>query len=158
MTRRALPAHVVLAALIVLVGASCTGEGDQTPPSTVTAVPTSDGSSFSAQVASADLAADSPEPVQVGVFSSTEDAGVRLLSFGEVDIAFSFLGTDGSGEPTPGPTTTGRFVPAPGTAARDGDVPTLTNPAEVAGVYMTRLLTPGMRPTSALKRRSAAAC
>ena len=139
MTIRPLPALVVFA---VLVGAACTsGDGDKPPSATLTAGPTSDASSFSAQVASSDLAAGKPEAVQVGVFSSTEDAGVRLLSFGEVDISFSFLGADGSQEPVPGPTTTGRFVPAPGNADADGEVPTLTNPADVAGVYMTPELT-----------------
>jgi hypothetical protein len=129
MTRRPLSAVAMLA---VLVG-SCTNDGAAAP----TTSPTSDASSFSAEVASSDLAADSPEAVQVGVFSSSDEAGVLLLSFGEIDVAFSFLGGDGSLEPVAGPVTTGGFVPAPGTARRDRGEPTLTNPADVAGVYVT---------------------
>ena len=39
-------------------------------------------------------------------------AGVRLLSFGEIDVAFSYLGGDGSQDPLEGPATTAEFVPA----------------------------------------------
>jgi hypothetical protein len=133
MTRRLLPAALAFA----LVASACTGNGDQEPTDSSASAPTGDASTFSAQVASSDLAAGSAEAVQVGVFSSTADAGVQLLSFGEIDVAFSFLGTDGDQPPAAGPTTTARFVPAPGNDAADGDEPTLTNPSDVAGVYVT---------------------
>ncbi len=133
MTRRLLPAVLGFA----LLAAACTGNDDPDPTATsAVAQPTGDATSLSAQVASADLAADSPEAVQVGVFSSTDEAGVQLLSFGEIDVSFSFLGTDGSQTPLPGPATTADFVPAPGNDP-DGEGPTLTNPSDVAGVYVT---------------------
>jgi len=115
--------------------AACTGGGDPAPTRS-TPEPAGDATSFSAQVASSDLAADSPEAVQIGIFSSTDEEGVRLLSFGEIDVAFAFLG-DGSGSPVAGPATTAGFVAAPGNDAAGDDGPTLTDPAEVAGVYVT---------------------
>jgi len=132
---RLLLGPLVVAALL----AACTSDGEPEPSPEVTSLAGGDASSFSAQVASSDLAADSPEPVQVGVFSSTDEAGVRLLSFGEVAVEFSFLG-DGSQQPMTGPAATAAFVPAADTAG-GGDVPTLTNPADVAGVYITAEIT-----------------
>ncbi|HJR97391.1 MAG TPA: hypothetical protein VJ979_05745 [Actinomycetota bacterium] len=132
--RRRLPLVVIA---MTAFAASCTGGGDPAPtPSTLE--PAGDATSFSAQVASSDLAVDSAEPVQIGVFSSTDEEGVRLLSFGEIDVAFSYLG-DGSGSPVAGPTTTAGFVAAPGNdvAGGGGGGPTLTDPDEIAGVYLT---------------------
>lgn len=135
MTRRLLPAVLGFA----LLTAACTGDDGAEPAATSSATEPTGGAaaSLSAQVASSDIAADSPETVQVGVFSSTEEAGVRLLSFGEIDIAFSYLGSDGSQAPLEGPATTAEFVAAPGNDPGDGDGPTLTNPSDVAGVYVT---------------------
>ena len=102
MTRR-----LVLAVLATtLFGAAFTG-GDEAPAPTSDA-PTGavDASTYSAEVASSDLAVDSPEAVQLGIFSSTADGGVQLLSFGEVDVSFSYLGSDGSQEPAAGPVVT----------------------------------------------------
>lgn len=132
MTRR-----IVLALLTSsLLAAACSGDGDATTSTPSTAA--SDATAtFSAQVASSDLATSSPEEVQVGVFSSTAEEGVQLLSYGQVDVAFSYLGADGSDAPSAGPSTTADFVPAPGDAPLDAEGPTLTNPAEVAGVYVT---------------------
>ena len=84
MTRR-LPLVVIAVTAFV---ASCTGAGDPAPtPSTPE--PAGDATSFSAQVASSDLAVNSAEPVQIGIFSSTDEEGVRLLSFGEIDVLVS---------------------------------------------------------------------
>jgi hypothetical protein len=133
MTRRLLPAVVVL----TLFAAACTGGDDPQPTGAPTSDPAGDASTFSAQVASSDLAAGSAEPVQIGVFSSTTDAGVQLLSFGDIDVAFSYLGADGSQPPAAGPSTSAAFVPSAGNDAAEGDAPTLTNPSDVAGVYVT---------------------
>jgi hypothetical protein len=136
MTRRLLPAVVML----TVFAAACTGGDDPAPadpPTGSSAAPAGDASTFSAQVASSDLAAGSAEPVQIGVFSSTADAGVQLLSFGDIDVAFSYLGADGGQPPAAGPTTSAGFVPAPGAGATEGDGPTLTIPSDVAGVYVT---------------------
>lgn len=132
MTRR-LP---LVVASFALVAAACTSGGATDPTPTRSDAP-AQASSLAAQVASSDLAADSPEAVEVGVFSSTDDEGLRFLSFGEIDVAFSFLGTDGSGPPADGPATAARFVPAPGVDRTASDGPTLTDPADVAGVYVT---------------------
>ncbi|MEX1262591.1 MAG: hypothetical protein WEE66_01455 [Actinomycetota bacterium] len=135
MTRRLSSAALVFA----MFAAACTGDGDPEPSSAATAT-TPTASTFAAEVASSDLAAGSPESVQIGVFSSTAEAGVQVLSFGEIGVAFDFLGADGSQPPAPGPPMTARFVAAPGnqpdgTGGASG--PTLTSPSEVAGVYIT---------------------
>jgi hypothetical protein len=135
MTRR-----LLLAVLVFTLSAACTGgddPGPSEPSSNGSVAPTGDASTLSAQVASSDLAADSAEPVQIGVFSSTADAGVQLLSFGDIDVGFSYLGADGGQPPAAGPTTSAGFVPAPGDDATQGEGPTLTNPSDVAGVYIT---------------------
>jgi hypothetical protein len=125
----------LLTIVIAAFAAACTTGGDPAPtPSTPE--PAGDATSFSAQVASSDLAAGSAEPVQIGIFSSTSEEGVRLVSFGQIDVAFSYLG-DGSASPVAGPTTTAGFVAAPGNDVSGGDRPVLTDPAEVAGVYLT---------------------
>jgi len=95
--------------------------------------PNSNGldTSFAAQMASTWHYAGAPQRVQVGVIASDAN-GVRVVTQGTVDLAFSYLGTDGSGEPEPGPTATASFVPVPGTDA-SGSVPTIT--AGANGVY-----------------------
>lgn len=129
-----------LASLVfAMLAVACTGDGDPEDPAT--APPSTGASSFAAQVASSDLAVGSPESVQIGVFSSTADAGVQVLSFGEIGVAFDFLGVDGTEPPEPGPATTARFVAAPGNDATKSGGPTLTNPSEVAGVYITPEIT-----------------
>jgi hypothetical protein len=116
------------------------GSGDGSGGSGAATSPAATDPSLSAQVASSDLAAGLPEPVQVGVFSSTDEAGLQLLSYGEIQVAFSYLGTDGGQSPAAGPSTTAAFVPAPGNDAA-GDGPTLTNPSDTAGVYVTPEIT-----------------
>lgn len=134
MTRRLVPAVIVLTLLV----AACSGGDEPGSADPTTSPPTGDASTFSAQVASADLAVDSPERVQIGVFSSTADGGVQLLSFGRIDVTFSYLGADGGQTPTAGPATSAEYVPAPATSeGGDGDGPTLTNPADARGVYQT---------------------
>ena len=87
--------------------------------------------SYAAQMASTWHYAGAPQRVQVGIFASDAN-GIRVVSQGTVDLAFSYLGTDGSAEPTDGPTATATYVPVPGTDA-SGDVPTLVTGAN--GVY-----------------------
>ena len=132
MTRRTLPAAVVLALLVT----ACSGGGEPGSAGPSTSASTGDPSSYSAEVASSDLAAGSPEPVQIGVFSSTADGGVQLLSFGRIEVTFAFMGSDGGQTPTAGPATSAEYVPAP-TTTGGGEGPTLTNPADARGVYQT---------------------
>jgi hypothetical protein len=128
-----------LAALVVitaLIAAACTG-GDEAPVPTGTATGPTDGpapSTFAAQVASTDIAVGADQRFQVGILSSTQDAGVQLVSYGEVQLAFSFLGADGSGQPVAGASATASYLPAPGTDDR-GSAPTLTSPDIARGVY-----------------------
>jgi hypothetical protein len=126
------PSRIVPAFLVglSLVTAACTGSDTPTP----TPSGSIDTSTFAAQVATTDLAVDRPERVQVGVFSQTQDAGVRLLAFGDVQLSFSYLGTDGSADPQPGPTATATYLPAPTTASA-GDGPVLAEPSQARGVY-----------------------
>ncbi|HEY6568299.1 MAG TPA: hypothetical protein VI341_12360 [Actinomycetota bacterium] len=130
MSIRRLPSLVVL--IVSCTSLACTQGGDAPDPTPATN--SIDTSTFAAQVASTDMAAGRDERVQVGVVSSTQDAGVQLLSYGSVQLSFAFLGTDGSGEPQEGPATSATYLPAPGTDDA-GTEPTLTNPADARGVY-----------------------
>jgi hypothetical protein len=122
----------VLALSLSCVGVACTS--DDGAPTPTGANGSIDTSAFAAEVASTDLAPGRDERVQIGVVSSTQDAGFQPLSYGSVQLSFAFLGSDGSKEPQPGPSTTGTYLPAPGTDD-SGSQPALTNPAEARGVY-----------------------
>ncbi len=116
-------------AVFGLLAAAC--GGGSTAPSVASLTPSS---TFSAQVASTDLTTSAPQRVQVGVFSSTDANGVELLSYGKVAFAFSFLGSDGSATPVPGPQVTASYLGAPGTQTA-GQGPALTSPGTARGVY-----------------------
>jgi hypothetical protein len=83
-------------------------------------------------VASGDLAAGAPQHFELGIFSS-DGQGVKLLSFGQMSLGFSFLG-DGSGAPQAGPQAIGTYVAAFGTP-ESGPAPAFTDPNEARGVY-----------------------
>jgi hypothetical protein len=121
-----------LAVSLALTAAACTGDGSDTP--TTAAPTTSAASNFAAEIVPDDLAVNRPERVQVGIFSSTQDAGVQLVSFGEVSVDFAYRGTDGTAAAQPGPSTTFSYLPAP-MSPSDGQGPALTNPSDAAGVY-----------------------
>ena len=93
--------------------------------------------SFSAQMASTWHYAGAPQRVEVGIVASDAD-GRHLVTQGTLDIGFSYLGTDGNGEPAAGPTATATYVPVPGTDA-SGDTPTITSGAR--GVYEAKDVT-----------------
>jgi hypothetical protein len=86
---------------------------------------------FAAQIASTWHYAAAPQRVQVGIVASDAN-GIRFVTQGTIDLAFSYLGPDGGAEPAVGPTTTADYVPVPGTDA-SGDAPTITSGAR--GVY-----------------------
>lgn len=127
--RRSLLAPVALS----VVAAAC-GGGNSGSPSASPASSGTPSSQFAAQVATSDISVQGPQRVEVGVFSSTADGGVQLLSYGTVQLDFSYLGIDGSATPKPGPTATARYLPAPGTQA-EGSGPALTDPGTARGVY-----------------------
>jgi major membrane immunogen (membrane-anchored lipoprotein) len=87
--------------------------------------------SYSATMASTWHYAGAPQRVQVGILASDAN-GIQVVTQGSVDIAFSYLGTDGGGEPAAGPTGTASYVPVPGTDA-SGDAPAIVTGAN--GVY-----------------------
>jgi hypothetical protein len=93
---------------------------------------------LSAEVASVDLVAAQPQRFLVGVFAGNGE----LLSFGDVDLRFSYLGTkDAPAAATAGPKATASYVPTYGTPAGAGRGPTLTAPAQGRGVYQAEGVT-----------------
>jgi len=115
--------------VLATAAASCTGgKADDHQDS---------GVSFSAQMASTWHYAGAPQRVEVGIVASDAD-GIHLVTQGTLDIGFSYLGTDGNGEPTSSPTATASYVPVPGTDA-SGDAPTITSGAR--GVYEAKDVT-----------------
>ncbi|HVD70050.1 MAG TPA: hypothetical protein VNG34_04285 [Actinomycetota bacterium] len=119
---------------LVLMAAACTGGGSDANTPTTAAPTSSAASNFAAQIVPDDFAVNRPERVQVGIFSSTQDAGVQVVSFGDISVDFAYRGTDGSAAAQPGPSTTFSYLPAPMSPA-DGQGPALTNPSDAAGVY-----------------------
>jgi hypothetical protein len=85
-------------------------------------------------MATVDLYAGAPQRAQIGIFGSDPQQGALPLSFGTVEVAFSYLGADGGGAPQPGPTATARYVAAYG-FPEGGAEPRLTPAAESRGVY-----------------------
>ncbi len=117
--RRLLPVCLAL----LLCGAACTSE----PPPDDGGLDTS----FAVQLASSWHYAGAPQRVQLGIVASDAN-GIRLVTQGTVNVAFAYLGTDGSGAPEDGPSATADYVPVPGTDA-SGDAPTITSGER--GVY-----------------------
>ena len=79
------------------------------------------------------MAIGAPQNFEAGVFSS-DGQSVKLLSFGQMSLAFSFLG-DGSQAPKPGPQATGTYVGAFGTP-QGGTSPAFTDPNKARGIYL----------------------
>jgi peroxiredoxin len=119
-----LPATLLILALAAI---SCTGDGgpDPTGPANIT---------LSAQVATADLYVGAPQRVQLGISGATETQGVQVVSYGTIEVAFSFL-PEGE-DPVPGPTATATYLPAYLTDD-SGTAPALTNPSTARGTYQT---------------------
>ena len=116
--------HLLLSMLtLATVAASCT-TGENDPEGGL-------DTSYSAQMASTWHYVGAPQRIQVGILASDAN-GLRVLTQGSVDLAFSYLGADGSGEPSAGPTATATYVPVPGTDA-SGDAPAIVTGAN--GVY-----------------------
>ncbi len=86
---------------------------------------------IAAQVASVDLYIGSRQRVLIGLISSDN----RFVSYGSMEVAFSYFGADGSSAPVDGPAATASFIPSSGTSPQGGAAPTLTSPSEARGVY-----------------------
>ena len=107
-----------------LLAAACSS--DDQPPATG---PTG-GSQITAIMASVDLYAGDPQRVAIGLVTPDN----HLISFGQVDVSFSMVGSAAQAtDPQPGPTATAAFVPTFGTP--EGTGPAVTNPNEGRGVY-----------------------
>jgi hypothetical protein len=143
---------------LALVGAACSNDGSSTGDGPASGTTDATGgatpaSNLAGQVASSDLYVGAPQDFQVGIFAS-DDQGVKLVSFGSVDLTFSYLGADGSAEAevgVPDGSYPAGYVPAPGTGVgQDTGTPTLTAPAEARGVYVNQDVTfdePGVYET-----------
>jgi hypothetical protein len=75
-----------------------------------------------------------PQRIQLGIVSSDPQQGAGFVSYGTVDVSFSFLGADGSGAPRPGPSASAKYIPAYG-LDDSGTSPALTTPSTSRGVY-----------------------
>jgi hypothetical protein len=125
-------ARVALAALALsLLAAACTQgpPAGSTPSSSVTV-------QLAAEMASVDLYVGPPQRVQVGVVGSDPEQGRVPLSYGTVELAFSYLGTGGGGASEPGPTAKARFLPVYG-SGDDGTIPELTSASR--GTYQAEV-------------------
>jgi hypothetical protein len=143
---------------LALIAAACGGDGSSSPGGSASGADgatdaATPASNLAGQVASSDLYVGAPQDFEVGIFAS-DDQGVKLASYGSVDLTFSFLGADGSATAEPGvPSGTfpATYVPAPGTGTgQDGGTTTLTAPADARGVYVNQDVTfdePGVYET-----------
>jgi hypothetical protein len=121
--------------VLSLLAAACS-EDPSTPPGATSSEP--GALQFAAQMATEDLYAAAPQRAQIGVFASDADEGARSLSFGTLEVTFSYLGEDGGGTPEPGPTTKARYIPAYG-FPEGGQAPELTPYADSRGVYQAHV-------------------
>lgn len=117
---------LVLGLALAAVACGSGGAGDAEPTSS--APPRAQ---VTAIVASVDLYAGAPQRVSVGLVTNDNE----LVSYGSVDLAFSYIGTASEPvQPEAGPTATATFVPTYGSEGT-GDAPTVTLPSESRGVY-----------------------
>lgn len=128
------PAVVALVGVIALLGVACASSGATESPGA------SGSTTFAAQVASVDLWAGYPQHFELGIFQSTQANGVKLVTFGTIQLSFSYLGSDGSAAPSPGPQVSASYLAAP-TTRTDGSGPALSDPATARGVYLADHLT-----------------
>jgi hypothetical protein len=124
---------VVLLAVLTALAAACTSGGDPDPGPTG---PT--GGAVSASMASSDHYVEAPQRVAIGL----QVGDGRLVTFGSVDVSFSYLGTAEApvDPPEAGPATAAVYLPTPGTAD-DAGGPTLSLPSEARGVYQAEGVT-----------------
>ena len=116
---------VVLVALSALAAACTSGDPDPSPTG-----PT--GDVVSAGMASSDHYVGAPQRVAIGL----QLGDGRLVTFGTVDVSFSYLGTAAApvDPPERGPAAVAVYLPTPGTAD-EASGPTLSLPSEARGVY-----------------------
>lgn len=129
--RRPLPSLVLLGAL--LLGACTSSDGGPTPEPTSS----QQGAQIAVAMATSDHYVGAPQRVSVGLILPDQ----RLVSFGSVDVTFSYVGTaEESLEPQPGPSAVAVYVPTPGTPDEPSG-PVVTLPSEARGVYQAEDVT-----------------
>jgi len=117
---------------LTLAAPACTSEDGPAPDGG-----TGGGVQIAAEVASSDLVAGEPQRILVGLIASDQ----RLVSFGEVGMAFAPLASEAecSTPPTSASIeTTGAYLPTPGTPNADSG-PALSLPSEARGVYQSEV-------------------
>jgi hypothetical protein len=125
LVRRLLPAILALGFVL----ASCGSDGGE--PSAP------DDAEVVAAMASTDHYVGAPQRVLFGLVLADQ----RLVSFGSVDVTFSYVGTaERSVAPQPGPSTVAVYVPTPGTPEGTGGA-AVTLPSEGRGVYQAEDVT-----------------
>lgn len=120
---------------ISLVLAACGSDGET--PSEPTGEPMQQDGQLSAAMATSDLYVRAPQRVSAGLILPDN----RLVSFGSVDFAFSYVGTaQEPADPQPGPSAVAVYVPTPGTPEGSGAA-VATLPSEARGVYQAEDVT-----------------
>jgi len=118
-----------------LLAAACGSDGGETGstgPTTPTGATAATGSDVGmvAVVASVDLYLGAPQRVAFGLVLPDG----RLVSFGEIGVDFTYLGTAEAPAEAPGPSAAAAFIPTYGTPAGTGGA-RVTSPDEARGVY-----------------------
>jgi hypothetical protein len=124
----------VAASALLLV--ACSGNKSGSSPSGQGA----DAGTFAAAVASTDMYAGTPQRFQLGISWSSQSQGVKLVTFGQIALAFTYLGTTASATPVAGPQVSASYLAAP-TTLSVGAGPALSDPNVARGVYQAENLT-----------------
>ncbi|MGZ8593482.1 MAG: hypothetical protein ACXWYC_09290 [Actinomycetota bacterium] len=123
----------LLVTVLALALAACGSDGGSPPD----ASSTDQATQVTAQMATSDVYVGAPQRVSVGLILGDN----RLVSFGSVDLAFSYVGTAADpSEPQAGPSAVAVYVPTPGTPAGSGGA-VATLPSEARGVYQAEDVT-----------------
>ena len=132
-----LPRFRVLATALTLafLSVACTSGGEDPPTPTGSTSTTQD--QLSAIMATTDHYVGAPQRVGLGLVF----ADGQLVSYGSVDLRFSYVGTvDEPTEPQPGPSASAVYLPTPGTSD-SGTSPAVTQPSEARGLYVAEDVT-----------------
>ena len=121
--------------LLVVILSSCATPAAQGP----SASPAINGNAIVAQVASYQHVVNQPGRLLIALMAADN----RWLSFGSVELSFTYLGTRAASPPpdVKMADTTATYLPIPGSPEANGRAPTLTFPADGRGVYAVEPIT-----------------
>lgn len=125
----------VAAITAIVLLAACSSGGDGQSKSSA-----SGGDQLSAETASFDVAANSPQSFRIGLIGPEQES----VAYGSIRVSFVFDGPKGHplAKPRPGPTATAHFVAVPGMHVDPGTPgPQLVEPSVARGVYKTDPMT-----------------